>query len=103
MIEIAIKIDNRNYKRALEKKGHYNLGQRSYKKSSGNWPQLMELDATMERKPILPQEKEKHMRERTCFKCGKPGHIARNCYRRGTKEPQRGKTRTAKRHRTRGL
>ena len=81
LIELAIKIDNRNYERALEKRGHYNPGTfrgtgRNHR--SNNGPQPMELDATG-RQELTPQEKQKHMQERLCFNCGKPGHMARNC------------------------
>ena len=38
----------------------------------------MELDATV-RQTLSPQEKEKRIKQRLCFNCGKEGHMARNC------------------------
>jgi hypothetical protein len=84
MIDDAVKIDNRLYERALEKRGFYDPGHRqkqSTKKSY--WPQPMELD-TAHRGELTPQEKQKRQQERLCFSCGKPGHMARNCKSRRT-------------------
>jgi hypothetical protein len=39
MIKLAVKIDNHNYERSLEKRGHYSMGGMQRKKKSGNyWP-----------------------------------------------------------------
>lgn len=82
MIELAIKIDNRNYERNLEKKGQYIP--RNHQKTRGSqWHQPMEIDATQKgnsrnNKPRSTQ-KERQFKERLCFNCDKPGHIARNC------------------------
>jgi hypothetical protein len=85
MIEMAIKIDNRNFERNMERKGQYAPG--DYKKKPGRknyWPQPMELDATF--KPGRPRDKnkERQLKERLCFNCSKPGHLAREC-----KQPKR--------------
>jgi hypothetical protein len=81
LITTAVKIDNRNYERALERKGFYDPGyrQRAPRNHDNSWPRPMELDVATEKPRLSPQDKEKHMRNRTCFNCGKPGHMARNC------------------------
>lgn len=88
-IDQAIRIDNRLYERHLEKKGTYdpkrNHAQyrifpgRRFEKKDNTWPQPMELDATG-RQEMSPQERDNHMKNKTCFRCGKPGHMARNCH-----------------------
>jgi len=83
MIELAVKIDDRAYERALEKRGSYS--NHSFKKKNrGNyWPQPMELDATFKNsgKPGRTRDpkKERQLKERLCFNCDKPGHLAREC------------------------
>jgi len=63
LIETAIKIDNRYYERALEKKGYYDVGKSSRPGQGGRRGQYyspyMELDAT-ERKKLSSEEKQKH-------------------------------------------
>jgi hypothetical protein len=78
MISTAVKIDNRLYERALEKKGFYETGHRQRSKQQTPWPQPMELDATG-RGELSPQERQRRSQDRLCFSCGKPGHMARNC------------------------
>ncbi|ELR05657.1 hypothetical protein GMDG_07500 [Pseudogymnoascus destructans 20631-21] len=82
MIELAQKIDNRHYKRQLEKKGGPPSQDWTQKRrqTKSHWPQPMELDATFKPngKPHNPN-KERQFQERLCFNCNKPGHIARNC------------------------
>jgi hypothetical protein len=89
MIEMAQKIDNRYYERQLERKGggssnHHWSQKRTQKKS--HWPQPMELDATFKSsgRPRNPN-KERQLKERLCFNCNKPGHMARDC-----KQPKKG-------------
>jgi hypothetical protein len=84
MIELAQKIDNRHYERQLEKKGGNSNWLRNKGKKGSYWPQPMELDATF--KPSgrpkgkgRDPRKEKQFKERLCFNCNKPGHIAKLC------------------------
>jgi hypothetical protein len=83
MIELAQKIDNRHYERQLEKKGGGNLNWNRKGKRGNYWPQPMELDATFKPsgRPGKPRDpkKEQQLKERLCFNCDKPGHIARDC------------------------
>lgn len=75
MVETAIRIDNRLYERHLEKKGVWKPN--FEKRNKVRWPQPMELDATGGK--LRPQERERRFKEKLCFQCGKPGHIARDC------------------------
>lgn len=89
MIELAQKIDNRYYERQLEKKGGTTSRQWTQKKrpqQRSYWPQPMELDATFKPngRPRHPN-KEKQVKERLCFNCSKPGHMARDC-----RQPKKG-------------
>ena len=82
IIILAIRIDDQQYERELEKKSTYNFGktdryQKSPKKNQyGMVP--MELDAT-EKRNQLPRKK-----TRKCYNGGKIGHLAKAC--RGKKE-----------------
>ena len=77
MITLAIRIDNWQYERELEKKGTYNFDKKDrYQKSPkkdqcGMMP--MELDAT-EKRNQFPQKE-----TRKCYNCGKIGHLAKAC------------------------
>lgn len=89
MIELAQKIDNRHYERQLEKRGgtsSHQWTQRRRPQQKSHWPQAMELDATFKQggRPRNPN-KERQLKERLCFNCNKPGHMAREC-----KQPKKG-------------
>ena len=82
MITLAIRIDDRQYERELEKKGTYNFSkkdryQKSPKKNQYDMV-LMELDVTKKRNQ-LPQKE-----TRKCYNCEKIGHLAKAC--RGKKQ-----------------
>ena len=82
IITLAIRINDRQYERELEKKDTYNFGkkdryQKSPKKNQyGMVP--MELDATKKRNQSPQKE------TRQCYNCGKIGHLAKAC--RGKKQ-----------------
>jgi hypothetical protein len=81
MIDLAVKIDNRLYERNLEKRGHYDMGQKKGK--HGKHPRHrdrgdpMDLDA-MSQKKRKPSKEEMDRRKRDglCYDCGLPGHRA---------------------------
>jgi hypothetical protein len=79
LTEDAIRIDNRFYERAQEKKGFYDpTSKKRYNHGNHYGSQPMELDA-IGRKELSPQERQTYMEKKLCFGCGKPGHMARNC------------------------
>ena len=73
---MAVKIDNRQFKQELEKKGAYFFGkgyqdQKDPKRNKyGMVP--MEIDATEKRKPFKKETQK-------CYNCEKMGHLAKNC------------------------
>ena len=101
MIETAIRIDNRQYERSLEKGGSYKAPtfkkhhQHAYKTRKPYYgPQPMELDATHQaphRGPLSPRDREHRMKNNLCLYCGKPGHKARECKSAQKKPQQKGK------------
>jgi hypothetical protein len=89
LIELAVRIDNRQYERSLERRGGYDPRSRQNKKSGrhGRQGDPMELDAT--RKDITKQERDRRRRENLCYECGMPGHRA-SSHGKG-KSPRQGK------------
>jgi hypothetical protein len=101
LIQAACEIDNAWYERSMEKKGKYDPdykrmgeGRTRVSRNQNNRSQYrgygdpMELDATQQG-PMPDHIRQKHMANRTCFSCGKPGHMARNC-RSGGRQDKRG-------------
>jgi hypothetical protein len=89
LIELAVRIDNRQYERSLERRGGYDPRSRQNKKSGrhGRQGDPMELDAT--RKDITKQERDRRRKENLCYECGMPGHRA-SSHGKG-KSPRQGK------------
>jgi hypothetical protein len=87
LIEHAVRIDNRLYEFQKEQRT-YNAPKKSHKykgnegrKRDNRWSDAMELDATTRK----DDKKDRQFKERLCFNCDKPGHIARNC-----RQPKKG-------------
>jgi Retrotransposon gag protein/Zinc knuckle len=91
LIQVSCEVDNAWYERGMERKGKYDpdykrMGEgkaRSLRNQNSrgqyrNYEDPMELDATHQG-PMPDHIRQKHMANRTCFSCGKPGHMARNC------------------------
>lgn len=98
LVTAVCEIDNAWYERSMEKKGkydpHYRRSgegkQRSWKGNNRrDYGDPMELDATA-REPMPDHIRSKHMADKTCFNCGKPGHMARNCRSKG-RNPGKGR------------
>ena len=84
LIELLVQINNRLEERKLDQRAFSNTGQpgnrsnEKRKRTKGRysrWPEPMELDATG-RKPPSKEEMERRRRDKCCFECGLPGHIA---------------------------
>ncbi|KAF7139709.1 hypothetical protein CNMCM5793_007503 [Aspergillus hiratsukae] len=96
MIEQAVKIDNKLYDFNMRKKerswgGFNNKRTTNYRANDRRpaqprnqgyadpyGPQPMELDATQQ-SALSNEERERRRKERLCFRCGKPGHMSKDC------------------------
>ena len=91
LIEQAIEIDDKLYKRSMEKRygGGYQGRAGSYSGyhhhqsrrpvNTSQYGDPMEIDATQRRNGKNPKGKQDRRKEKKCYTCGKPGHYARNC------------------------
>ena len=82
MITLAVRINDRQYERELEKKSTYNFGKKDRYQKSAKKDQYsmvpMELDVTKKRNQSLQKE------TRKCYNCEKISHLAKAC--RGKKQ-----------------
>ncbi|PQE09754.1 Zinc finger CCHC-type protein [Rutstroemia sp. NJR-2017a BBW] len=86
LIQLAIKIDDRLYKRSLEQRGQNNrMGNKNPRKN--RWPEPMELDANRIGN-LSKEEKDRRRKEGLCFECGKSGHRANIHRRKNDKKAQ---------------
>jgi hypothetical protein len=87
MIELATKIDNRQYERQLERKGeyHHGRGKKPQHRPSRPYygPQPMEIDSTQKYGTLSKQERQRRFKNKLCLYCGKAGHVAKNCRSKG--------------------
>jgi len=76
MIQLAIKIDNRIYKRRLEKKGVYSYNYCIGGKTTTKYHSPIELDATHSFKSKKPSKEviEERRKKGLCFECGLLGY-----------------------------
>ena len=84
LINRAIRIDNRQHERKLEKKGEYRThsskqDNKVNTKSTYYGPMPMELDATRHKGKLSQKDRDHRMRNKLCLYCGKPGHQAKDC------------------------
>lgn len=89
LIEHTVKIDNRMYEFQREQHGQHRFQPKNkgYQKNEGRkrnfqpkdnrWSDPMELDAMTKKKPSLSKEQmDQRRRDKLCFECGLPGHMA---------------------------
>jgi len=84
-IERAVKIDNRNYERQLEKRGHSNPGAVRYAPNTkkriqqGERPRSTMYGNQTHAGPMELDATQKKSSKGACFNCGKPGHFSKDC------------------------
>lgn len=88
LISAAIKIDNRLYERSLERKGHYSTKYKQNKPQQG-YSSRMEIDATQHKRQPSKEVMDKRRRDKLCFECGLPGHMA-SSHNKGPRKPWSG-------------
>ena len=97
LIELAIRIDGRLYKRQLEKKGfgeqYIERGRKDISRKQDYWPQPIELDTIIYKKfPNSTKEMERHKKEKLYYTYGKLGHLAQDYNRKPMEQSSRKKT-----------
>ena len=96
LIEHTVRIDNRLYEFQKERRTYANpktnykyRGNEGRKRDNhprdNRWNDPMELDATFKTERPRDPKKDRQFKERLCFNCDKPGHMARDC-----RQPKKG-------------
>ena len=85
LIELAIRIDRRLYKRQLERKGfggqYIEQGRKEVSWKQDYWLQLIELDTIIYKKFLnFTKEIEQHKKKKLYYICRKPRHLAQEHY-----------------------
>jgi hypothetical protein len=92
LIQLVIRIDNRLYERALERRGFYSNEGASYK--NNGYPTAIELNViNWDLKlgsTLSPEERKRYIDNKLYFKCGKLRYIA-NCYGKKKHQSRKGK------------
>ena len=81
LVQFVIRINNRLYKRALERRGFYSNKKVNYKNNS--YSTIIELDTISWDSKLgsilSPEERKRYIDNKLYFKCGKLGHIVNRC------------------------
>ena len=89
LIELAIRIDGRLYKRQLERKGfrgqYIKQGRKDVSRKQDYWLQPIELDAmTYKKFPNSTKEMKQHKKKKLYYIYRKLGHLAQEHYKKPT-------------------